>query len=407
MKFELSKVVRGCRLGLLTSVGQTGGHSLEVPSCLLYTRCATVPHLTQETLHTLSNLPAVTQVSLDSLAEHHEVLEECKGGVRKFAGLQDTLVFCSLRDPATTCPTGHVTNKTVSVWGSGGRIELSVTKFMALQAAVRPDFYESMADGETWQANTSRKRVRKAVERTLSHLDECLALHNESQELKGSAIFGVIEGGDVLEERLRSARETAKRPVAGFVLDGFQSGAMEQKLRGELITAVTAELPQDKLRLLRGVGRPDEVIACVEAGVDLFECFFPFQVTERGCALHFNYTVTPDPETAVLELNGENPTVEKLKENGDGSPENMTGFEMNMRDCGYKDDFRPLVEGCDCYCCKNHTRAYIHHLLVTNELLAGVLLMLHNTRHYLGFFRALRDAVANDRLQDLRNKVLQ
>lgn len=411
MKLELSKVVRGCRVGLLTSFGQTSQHSLEVPGCLLYTRCATVPHLTQDTLRTLHNLPAVTQVTLESLAEHQEVLEEFKHGVRKFAGLHDTLLFCTLHDPATTHPAGHVTNKTVSVWGSGGRIELSVAKFMAMQAAIRPDCYESMADGETWQANTSRKRVRKAVERTLSHLDECLELHHKTQELKGSAIFGVVEGGDILEERLRSARETAKRPVAGFVLDGFQS--MEQELREQLITAVTAELPQEKPRLLRGVGRPDEVIACVEAGVDLFEGFFPFQVTERGCALCFNYTITPDPETAgtspptVLESNGEEPAVEVLKENGEDSSENMTRFEMNLRDTRYRDDFRPLVDGCSCYCCKNHKRAYIYHLLVTNELLAGVLLMLHNTAHYLGFFHALREAVANDQLQDLKSKVLQ
>ncbi|KAM9436130.1 queuine tRNA-ribosyltransferase accessory subunit 2 isoform 2-T4 [Clarias gariepinus] len=407
MKLEISKVVRGCRLGLLTSVGQTEQHSLEIPGCLLYTRCATVPHLTQDTLHTLSNLPAVTQVTLESLAEHQEVLEEFKHGVRKFAGLHDSLLFCSLHDPAVTHPAGHVTNKTVSVWGSGGRIELSVAKFMAMQAAIRPDCYESMADGETWQANTSRKRVRKAVERSLAHLDECLQLHHKMQELKGSKIFGVVEGGDILEERLRSARETAKRPVAGFVLDGFQSTSMEQELKKQLITAVTAELPQEKPRLLRGVGRPDEVIACVEAGVDLFEGFFPFQVTERGCALTFNYTITPDPETAVLELNGEEPAGEELKKHGNGSPENLAKFEINLKDTRYRDDFRPLVEGCSCYCCKNHKRAYVHHLLVTNELLAGVLLMLHNTAHYLGFFNTLREAVANDQLQDLKNKLLQ
>lgn len=75
--------------------------------------------------------------------------------------------------------------------------------------------------------------------------------------------------------------------------------------------------------------------------------------------------------------------------------------------CRYRGDFRPLVDGCSCYCCKNHKRAYIHHLLVTNELLAGVLLMLHNMTHYLGFFRALKEALANDRLQDLKSKVLQ
>ncbi|KAI5617198.1 queuine tRNA-ribosyltransferase accessory subunit 2, partial [Silurus asotus] len=413
MKLKLSKLVHGCRLGLLTGIGQTEQHSLEVPGCLLYTRCASVPHLTQDTLYTLSNLPAVTQVTLESLAEHQEVLEEFKHGVIKFAGLHNTLLFCSLHDPATTHPAGHVTNKTVSVWGSGGRIELSVAKFMALQAAIRPDCYESMADGETWQENTSRKRVRKAVERTLAHLDACLELHHKTQELKGSEIFGVVEGGDILEERTRSARETAKRPVAGFVLDGFQSTSMEQKLREQLITAVTAELPQDKPRLVKGVGCPDEVLACVEAGVDLFEGFFPFQVTERGCALCFNYTISPDPETAgtspptVLELNGEKPAVEELKENGENSPKNMTRFEINLKDTRYRDDFRPLVDGCSCYSCKNHKRAYIHHLLVTNELLAGVLLMLHNTAHYLGFFCALREAVATDRLQDLKSKVLE
>ncbi|KAL1248671.1 hypothetical protein QQF64_021989 [Cirrhinus molitorella] len=403
MKLELSRVVQGCRLGVLTGLGKSGQHSLEVPGCLLYTRCATVPHLTQDTLHTLRDLPSVTQVSVDSFAEHQEVLEEFKEGVRKFAGLHDTVLFCSLHDSANTSPTGHVTNKTVSVWGSGGRIELTVARFMAVQAAVQPDCYQSMADGETWQANTSRKRVRKAVDRTLAHLDECLVLHQQTQELKQAEIFGVVEGGDIMEERLRSARETAKRPVGGFVLDGFHSAAMDQDVRAQLIKATSAELPQEKPRLVLGIGRPDEVISCVEAGVDLFESFFPFQVTERGCALSFNYSIDPDPETAVLEQNGEVPAVKKPNSNGD---ENMTPFEMNLKDKRYQDDFRPLVEGCDCYCCKKHMRAYVHHLLVTNELLGGVLLMLHNMAHYLGFFKALREAIAGDRLLDFKNRVL-
>lgn len=68
------------------------------------------------------------------------------------------------------------------------------------------------------------------------------------QELDRTRVFGVVEGGDILEERVRSARETAKRPVAGFCLDGFQTGAMDQDLRTQLITAVTKELPEDKPR---------------------------------------------------------------------------------------------------------------------------------------------------------------
>lgn len=81
----------------------------------------------------------------------------------------------------------------------------------------------------------------------------------------------------------------------------------------------------------------------------------------------------------------------------------LTFFELPPR---YQGDFRPLVEGCGCYCCKNHQRAYLHHLLVTNELLAGVLLMIHNTAHYHGFFSALREAVANDKLDILKRRVL-
>ncbi|KAL7373225.1 hypothetical protein ABVT39_001835 [Epinephelus coioides] len=410
MKLELCRVVQGSsRLGVLNGLGRTGQHSLEVPGCLLHTHLGTVPHLTQDTLHTLSNLPSVTQVTLSNLAEHQEVLEEFKDGFRKFAGLHDTVLYCSLHDPATPCPTGYTTNKTVSVWGSGGRIELTVAKFMALQKTVQPDWYQSMADGETWQNNTSRKRVRKSVDRTLAHLDECLLVHQKAQELEGVEVFGVVEGGDILDERVRSARETAKRPVAGFCLDGLQTGSMDQTLRTQLITAVTKELPEDKPRLLQGVGRPDEVLACVEAGVDLFESFFPFQVTERGCALCFSFDISPDPELAVLELDEERGTAGEMQQNGEVNLDDqmqMTSFEINLKDKRYQDDFRPLVEGCGCYCCKNHQRAYLHHLLVTNELLAGVLLMIHNTAHYHAFFGALREALASDKLALLKRRVL-
>ncbi|XP_042365942.1 queuine tRNA-ribosyltransferase accessory subunit 2 isoform X2 [Plectropomus leopardus] len=411
MKLELCRVVQGSsRLGVLKGLGRSGQHSLEVPGCLLHTHLGTVPHLTQDTLHTLNNLPSVTQVTLSNLAEHREVLEEFKDGFRKFAGLHDTVLYCSLHDPATPCPTGYTTNKTVSVWGSGGRIELTAAKFMALQKAVQPDWYQSMADGETWQNNTSRKRVRKSVDRTLAHLDECLLLHQKSQELEGVEVFGVVEGGDILEERVRSARETAKRPVAGFCLDGLQTGSMDPALRTQLITAVSKELPEDKPRLLQGVGRPDEVLRCVEAGVDLFESFFPFQVTDRGCALCFSFNITPDPELAVLELDEEKDTVGETQQNGDFNlydQMQMTSFEINLKDKRYQDDFRPLVEGCGCYSCKNHQRAYLHHLLVTNELLAGVLLMIHNTAHYHAFFGALREALANDKLDLLKRSVLR
>lgn len=71
----------------------------------------------------------------------------------------------------------------------------------------------------------------------------------------------------------------------------------------------------------------------------------------------------------------------------------------------YQDDFGPLLEGCTCYCCQRHTRAYLHHLLVTNELLAGVLLMMHNFQHYFSFFGAIRDALKDNKLDQLKKFV--
>lgn len=284
---------------------------------------------------------------------------------------------------------------------------MTASKFMALQEVVRPDWFQSMADGETVQEDTSKKRVRKSVDRTLAFLDECLQLQQKSQDLQGVEVLGVVEGGDILEERTRSAKETAKRPVGGFVLDRFQGDAMTRELRLKLISSVTAELPDDKPRLIQGIGRPNEVLDCVEAGVDLFESFFPYQVTERGCALSFRFRYQLDPETQVLERNGaqvnEEPRAEKDCDVSDKEEkEPMTPFEMDLKSKRYREDFGPLVQGCSCYCCRNHTRAYVHHLLLTNELLSGVLLMIHNFQHYFGFFHSLRQALQEGHLEKLK-----
>ncbi|KAI4806341.1 hypothetical protein KUCAC02_017170 [Chaenocephalus aceratus] len=463
MKLELSRVALGKgRLGVLKGLGKTGQLSLEVPGCLLHTHLGTVPHLTQDTLSTLSTLPSVTQITLSNIAEHQEVLEEFKDGFRKFAGLHDTVLYCALHDPATPCPTGHTTNKTVSVWGKGREPELVPEHGGRRDVAdqhlpIRGSESQWIAHLATWMSVSWFTKIPGVAMLQLKHMR--LEEYILSTSWRAWRCFGVVEGGDILEERVRSAKETAKRPVSGFCLDGLQTGSMDQALRTQLISAVTKELPEDKPRhsdksllhmsaplpavmedlcgsqrelkaceelkhtrvhmllegLLQGVGRPDEVLASVEAGVDLFEGFFPFQVTERGCALIFNFNISSNPELAgrappaELEPGEDQETAGDSQHNGDLNPDDqtqMTSFEINLKDKRYQGDFRPLVEGCGCYCCRNHQRAYLHHLLVTNELLAGVLLMIHNTAHYHAFFSALRDALAEDTLDLLKRRVL-
>ncbi|XP_066097452.1 queuine tRNA-ribosyltransferase accessory subunit 2 isoform X1 [Saccopteryx bilineata] len=412
MKLSLTKVVNGCRLGNIKNLGKTGDRTMDIPGCLLYTKSGSAPHLTHHTLHGIHRVPAMAQLTLSSLAEHHEVLADYKEGVGKFIGMPELLLYCSLHDPVSLCPAGYVTNKSVSIWGVGGRVEMTASKFMAIQEALQPDWFQCLSDGEVSCAEaTSIKRARKSVDRSLLFLDHCLRLQEESEVLQKSTIIGVIEGGDVMEERLRSARETAKRPVGGFLLDGFQGNPATLETRLDVLSSVTTELPEDKPRLICGVSRPDEVLQCIERGVDLFESFFPYQVTERGCALTFSFDFQPNPEETLLKQNGTQEETkyvdqtEKIKTTS--CNQEMTSFEINLKEKKYQEDFGPLVRGCSCYCCKNHTRAYVHHLLVTSELLAGVLLMIHNFEHYFGFFHSIREALRSDRLAQLKELILR
>ncbi|XP_069746115.1 queuine tRNA-ribosyltransferase accessory subunit 2 isoform X3 [Narcine bancroftii] len=403
MKLILSSIVNGCRHGKLIDVGRNGRRSLDIPGCLLYTRTGTVPHLTHDTLSLIEGIPEPVHLTLSTLAEHQEVLEEYKEGIGKFIGMPDSLIYCSLYDPASPCPSGYNTNKTVSVWGGGGRIELTLSKFMAIQQAFKPDWYQCMADGEPLTLGSSRKRISKSVDRTLAFLDNSLTVHQNSEVLKNTEIVGVVEGGDILEERLRSVRETMKRPVGGFLLDGFQGDTMPDDVKLNLISSVTEELPEDKPRLIHGIGKPDEVLECISRGVDLFEGFFPYQVTEQGRALSFNFKYKVDPETEVLHSNGSGDN--EISSKSSACERSMTAFSIDLKNEQFRADFSPLVECCPCYCCKNHTRAYLYHLLLTNELLAGVLLMIHNLHHYFAFFQAIRDALKDGYLKELKELI--
>lgn len=112
----------------------------------------------------------------------------------------------------------------------------------------------------------------------------------------------------------------------------------------------------DRVRILHGVSSPDEVVAAVEAGVDVFDSSFAFDMTETGCALCFPFESAVVPDAAA----------------SDRPP----AVSICLWDFEHREDFRPLLEGCACYTCTNHSRAYIHHLLNVHEMLASVLLMM-------------------------------
>ncbi|XP_014789636.1 queuine tRNA-ribosyltransferase accessory subunit 2 isoform X3 [Octopus bimaculoides] len=343
--------------------------------------------------------------------EHQETLEYFGKGIRQFASLKNGFIYTSVQDPAAEVPSGYNDKNGVAVWSKGGKTMVDVEFFMKSMEAMMPDFYQALSDGDTEQSSTA-KRTKKSVDRTLDFLDEILQIHNKSPKLKNTAVFGVIEGGFLKRERERSAKNTAARAVQGDILDnwlwcilqcrcvasgdfpkgfvleglhrsGVTSESVTTEKMNEVLSHVINNLPEDKPRLMQSLWTPAKVLEAVEQGIDIFDSSYPYLATERGAALVFSFQST-----------------KSLKESNNRA--GLKSFEIALSDPDYAEDFSPILDNCTCYSCTNFTRAYINHLLKTSEILARVLLMLHNFSHYFGYFEAIRQALKDNAFLQLK-----
>ncbi|XP_021380335.1 queuine tRNA-ribosyltransferase accessory subunit 2-like [Mizuhopecten yessoensis] len=392
MKFVVNSVKSGgCRLGVMSDFGLHGKKIVETPMCMLYTRRGSAPHLTADMLKKIQWLPPMAQMSVTNMIEHHEAIEAYKQGIGKFANMKDYIVYTALHDPATEVMSGQNDTATVGVWSKSGKVRLDVEMFVKVQEAFKPDMYQALSDGDT-DLKAGKKRTNKSVTRTLTYLDDILERLPKSQVLKDAAIFGVIEGGNSEFERCRSARETASRDVAGFVIEGFHNQGPQTELFKisdirDIFKTTLECLPEEKPRLMHGAFPPDQVLEALELGLDVFDSSYPYHVTERGGALVFDFVHIADPEDM------------------DGNKAVQKGWEIDLNDKKYFEDFGPLIEDCSCYTCKNFSRAYINHLRNTSELLGSVLLMIHNFQHYFNYFEAIRRALAEDKYEQLKTHI--
>ncbi|KAK3579931.1 hypothetical protein CHS0354_014042 [Potamilus streckersoni] len=393
MKFSVLCVRgHGARLGRLSSVGHQGSKMLDTPMCMLYTRGGSAPYLGLDMLRKMENIPPVAHIALSHLSDHYEAVQAFQEGVAKFTALKDHLVFTSLHDPAVEVHSGFNEKSGIAIWGKGGKTKIDVDLFIKMQEALLPDWYQALSDGDT-SKDTSRKRAGKSVQRTLTFLDQIVERHSQSERLKNSALFGVIEGGYSEKDREHSAKETSARPVSGFIIEGFHNmGPKSEQFRISDVSAIIQKtlncLPEDKPRLMHGVWPPDQVLEAVELGIDIFDSSYPYLVTERGAALTFSHQYSMNSVS--------------------DSEIGHTGFEMDLKDKRYFDDLTPISAHCTCYTChKKFTRAYINHLLNTSEILAGVLLMIHNFHHYFQFFKSIHSALEENKFEELKEAIQQ
>ena len=145
----------------------------------------------------------------------------------------------------------------------------------------------------------------------------------------------------------------------GYAIGGTSVGEGKDVMH-KMVDYAIKYLPEDKPRYLMGVGDPIDIIEGVERGIDMFDCVLPTRIARHGNAFA------------------------------------RTG-KMNLRNVKYKTDFTPLEKECDCYTCKNYTRAYIRHLLVADEALGGRLLSIHNIRFLIKLTEDIRESIKNDK----------
>ena len=176
----------------------------------------------------------------------------------------------------------------------------------------------------------------------------------------GYALFGIQQGSTFKDMRAESAEKLTKIGFDGYAVGGLAVGE-GQDLMFEVLEYAPNQLPQDKPRYLMGVGKPDDIVGAVQRGIDMFDCVLPSRSGRTGQAL-------------------------------------TRRGAINMRNSRHRDDQRPLDETCECPCCKNYSRAYIHHVHKAGEIISSMLLTWHNLHYYQILMSELRGAIATNSL---------
>lgn len=200
----------------------------------------------------------------------------------------------------------------------------------------------------------SREEVEAATNRTYRWLERCIAAHQRTDQ----ALFGIVQGGVHLDLRAAAAQSLAQLNLPGYAIGGVSVGEPPQ-LISKIVQATTPLLPLEKPRYLMGVGTYREMAQAVAAGVDLFDCVIPTRFARHGAAL-------------------------------------VQGDRLNLKNAQFREDITPLDATCPCYTCQTFSRAYLCHLVRSQEILGYTLLSIHNITELVLFTQKMRAAILSD-----------
>ncbi len=232
----------------------------------------------------------------------------------------------------------------------GSEHNLTPERSMEIQKLLGSDIV--MCFDECPALPADRTRIRESMEMSMRWAQRS---RDAFGDRPGYALFGIQQGG--LEEDLRAQSAEALKAIEfdGYAIGGLAVGEGQEAMFGCLDFA-PEQLPQDKPRYLMGVGKPDDIVGAVQRGVDMFDCVLPSRSGRTGQA-----------QTRM--------------------------GQVNLRNARHKDDPRPLDAACSCPACSNYSRAYLHHVIKSQEIIGSMLLTWHNLHYYQELMQGLRDAI--------------
>ena len=215
-----------------------------------------------------------------------------------------------------------------------------------------------MAFDQCSEYGVDKKQAEVAMKRTLKWLDECYNYHKNDNQ----ALFPIVQGNMFKDLRETSLKETIPYAKHGIAIGGLSVGEPKE-IMYDVLDFLQDKYPTNIPRYLMGVGSPDCLIEWVKRGVDMFDCVLATRIARNGTAM--------TSKGKIVVRNGK-----------------------------YKNDFTPLDPNCDCYACRNYTKAYLRHLINVGEMMGGMMLSLHNITFLTNLMKNMRNAILEDRFSE-------
>ena len=350
------------RLGTITYNGKT----YETPMFMPVGTLANVKMLTKEELKDCKAGIILSNTYHLWLRPGEDIIDKA-GGLHKFMNYDGPI----LTDSGGFQVFSLVKNKEKDITEEGVHFKshidsskLFLTPEKSIQIQNKLDSDIAMSFDECPPYPVSYEYMKKSVERTLRWAARGKKAHSNPNQ----SLFGIVQGGEFEDLREYSCKETVKLDFDGYSIGGTSVGEDKDTMY-KMIDYGIKYLPTDKVRYLMGVGDPIDIIEGVIRGVDIFDCVLPTRIARHGQAF-------------------------------------TREGKINFNNAKYKEDFSPVEEGCDCYTCKNYTKAYVRHLITTDEMLCGRLLSIHNIRFFIKLTEELREAIKENRVLEYKEEFL-